>query len=300
MSAELHQKLLGFLASEFTKKEGHQCVSVELMFSPGGGFKDEQVREWVRANDPDLFEMANIPDFVSNMLDIAEGEADAKPAGRHRFFVRTTQFLRGRQICSFALQPAFSGSDDSMALQTASAASSGSRQDAQVISNHASQLMRVNVQMFDGALRSLSATNERLNKENAELRAENIIVRREVEDARSSKIEKEFQIMMAADKNARANAGFQKLLQFGTVIAAKIGGGSEVTGEARPFQMLVSEFGNSLRPEQIQVLITTLDMGQKMMFKEIMDMAAAAAQPNGHPNGASQPPSNGTGGSPSP
>lgn len=289
MSAEIHQKILGFLIGEFAKTEGHQCTSVELLFSPGSGYKDEQVREWMRADDPELFEPARSPELVSLMIDIAEGEADAKPPGRYRFIVRTTQFLKGRQICSFALQPAFAGNDDSSALATA-AASAGTRDNAQVISQHASQLMRVNVQMFDGALRSLSANNERLSKANADLHAENVLLRREVEDARTTKMDKEFQIGMAADKNRRANVGFNQLMQLGTIVAAKIGSSGEAPGSAAaaaPFQNLVSEFGKSLSQDQIQVLVQVLNMGQKMMFKEIMDMAMAQSAPNGS---SQQPP----------
>lgn len=36
---------------------------------------------------------------------------------------------------------------------------------------------------------------------------------------------------------------------------------------------LVGEFGRSLRQEQLEILINTLDVGQKLMFMEIIDMA---------------------------
>lgn len=128
--------------------------------------------------------------------------------------------------------------------------------------------------------------------------ARQVLLRREVEDARSNKDEREFQIGMAAQKNARANASLDKLFQLSSLVVAKIGassegggGGAATGGGASPFTMLVSEFWNSLRPEQIRVLVTR---NQKMMFKEIIDMAMAAQQAN-----APKPP-NGTGGSASP
>src|SRR4029077_14796660 len=126
--------------------------------------------------------------------------------------------------------------------------------------NHAGQLMRINAQMYEGTIRVLGAQNADMRAENGELRAENIKLRRENDELRSNHTEREFQIAMAMEKNARTNAGFQKLLQIGTVVAAKIGGGDGgEAGPSSPLAMLVTEFGKSLRPEQINVLFNTLD-----------------------------------------
>src|SRR4029077_2452526 len=114
--------------------------------------------------------------------------------------------------------------------------------------NHAGQLMRINAQMYEGTIRVLGAQNADMRAENAELRADNIKLRRENDELRSNHTEREFQIAMAVEKNARTNAGFQKLLQPGTVVAAKIGGGDEgQTGASTPLAMLIDEFRRSLR-----------------------------------------------------
>ena len=87
-NAELHGKILGFLAGEFARKEGRQCVGVDLLYAPGGGFKDEEVRKWVRTDEPELFDnFVNVEKLVTDIIEIAEGEADAKPAGKHRFVI---------------------------------------------------------------------------------------------------------------------------------------------------------------------------------------------------------------------
>jgi len=294
-NAELHSKLLSFLAGEFARKEGRQCVGVDLVYAPGNGFRDEDIRKWVRVDEPELFDnFANVEKLVGQIIEIATGEADAKPAGKHRFVVRTRQHMNERMTCSFSLSPSFSGGGDEAAL--IAGAGGGGRADGTattVLMNHAGQLMRINAQMYEGTIRVLGAQNQDMRQENAELRAENILLRREVDEARSNKMDREFQIAMAAEKNARTNAGFQKLLQIGTVVAAKIGGADEGQGGTpSAIGMLISEFGKSLRSDQIGVLMNTLDMGQKIMFMELMNMVSAN-EPK--PNEPAQLPPNGAG-----
>jgi hypothetical protein len=292
-NAEIHAKVLGFLMGEWARKEGRQLTGVDLFFAPGNGFRDEEIRKWVRSDEPELFaEYANIEKLVTQILEIAEGEADAKTAGKHRFVVRTHQHLGGRATQSFALSPGFSGGDETALV--ASGGGGGLRQD--VIANHAGQLMRINAQMFEGTIRVLGQQNMSLHQQVSTLTAENATLRVELEEARSNKMDREFQIAMAAEKNARTNAGFQKLLQIGTVVAAKIGGADEnQSGPTTSLAMLVSEFGKSLRQEQMVVLMNTLDMGQKIMFGEIMNMISASEQRSGAasngatPNGAAPP-----------
>jgi hypothetical protein len=123
VSAEPHQKILNFLTSEVARRDVERSVILELMFSPGRGFKDERVREWTRQDNPELFELDKLPGLVTTMIEIAEGVAEEKSAGRCRFFVRSTQFMRGRQFVSFSLESAFSngtdGKTDAQLLATA-------------------------------------------------------------------------------------------------------------------------------------------------------------------------------------
>lgn len=295
MSAELHGKILAFLASQFALKNHQTCVKLDLLFSPGQGFKDETVRSWDRKESPELFDtFVKTEELTSLIIEIAEGEADAKAPGRHRFVVRTTQFLNGRASHSFVLSPAYNGDE------TALSPVGGRLADTHVIAQHASQLMRINGQMFDGAIRVLGAQNEGLRSENSELRAEVIILRREIDEARSNKLEREFQVSMGMEKNARANEGFKKLLQLGTVVAAKMGMGGDEPGTPTPLAMLVGEFGRSLRPEQVSVLFGTLDMAQKMMFMEIMNSVAPSPEASAAPQAPVTVAPNGANGAPHP
>jgi hypothetical protein len=301
-NAELHSKILSFLAGEFARKDLRQCVGVDLLYAPGNGFRDEEIRKWVRADQPELFDnFANVETLVVQVLEIATGEVDAKPPGKHRFIVRTRQHANDRATLSFALAPGYAGGDDAALVAGAGGGGGAGGRDgnaATVLMNHAGQLMRINAQTFEGSIRVLGAQNQDMRLENSELRAENILLRREVDEARSNKMDREFQIAMAAEKNARTNAGFQKLLQIGTIVAAKIGGADENQGGgSSSIGMLIAEFGNSLRPDQVAVLMNTLDMGQKMMFMEIMKMVQPP-EPGQGP-GANLPPGN-VNGAPSP
>jgi hypothetical protein len=292
-NAELHSKILGFLMAEWSRKENRQLVEVELMFAPGNGFREEPVRKWVRADEPDFFaEFVNVEKLVTLIIEIAEGEADAKPAGKHRFVVRTKQHIGERSNMGFALSPTFTGSDDTALM---SGGGGGGRGDQQVIASHAGQLMRINAQMFEGTIRVLGQQNMSLHDQVATLTADNAKLRAELEEARSNKMDREFQIAMAAEKNARTNAGFQKLLQLGTVVVAKFGadaagGGGGQLGEGAPLPMLLGEFYQSLKQEQLGVLMQTLDMAQKIMFMEIVNMV----RPKEPPQQGQAPPVNGS------
>jgi hypothetical protein len=290
-NAELHAKILGFLMGEWAKKAERQLVSVELVYAPGNGFKDEEIRKWVRADEPELFaEFANIEELVKRIVDIAEGEADAKPAGKHRFIVRTFQHVGGRATHSFALSPSYRGSDE-LALAPGGGGGGGGR-DQQVIANHASQLMRVNVQMFDGTIRVLGAQNMSLHEQLNTLTAENAMLRRELEEARSNKMDREYQYAMAAEKNARTNAAFQQVLRIGTVVAAKLTAGNEPKQEAgsSALTMLLTDFYSSLRQEQMATLMQTLDMSQKILFMEIANLIKPPDPEDGTQQAQQQPP----------
>lgn len=303
-SADHHQKLLGFLMGEWARKDNRQLTEVHLLYAPGNGFKDEDIRKWIRSDEPDLFaEFVNVERLVTTIIDIANGEADAKPAGKHRFVVRTIQHLGGRATFSFALSPSYTGGDEVSLTH----GGGGGRGDQQVISNHASQLMRINAQMFEGTIRVLGQQNMNLHEQVTTLTAENTVLRRELEEARSNKMDREFQIAMAAEKNNRTNAGFQKLLQIGSVIAAKVGagaGGADLGAGTNPLQILIGDFYKSLRQDQVPALMQVLDMNQKMIFMEIVNTVMAAEQKaQATQNGQAQPPPggpppNGTGGPP--
>lgn len=284
--AELQAKILGFLMGEWARKENRQLVAVDLLFSPGSGYRDEEIRTWVRADEPDLFaEFVNIEKLVLLIIEIAVDTADSKTAGKHRFVVRCRQHGGSKPSLSFALSPSYTGGDDTSIVQSGG----GGGRDQQVIAGHAGQLMRINAQMFEGTIRVLSNQNMSLHQQVTQLTTDNATLRHELEDARSDSNDREFQRAMQYEKNARTRAGFDKVLQIGTVIAAKIGGGdNNQQSAASPLAMLLGEFFNSLRDEQKGALMQLLDMSQKMMFMEIVNLVRPSEQKDGKPPGPGQ------------
>ena len=292
-NAELHSRILTFLMAEWARKDNRQLVEVELLYAPGSGYRDEPIRKWVRADEPDFFaEYVNVEKLVTLIIEIAEGEADAKPSGKHRFVVRTKQHLGERAHMSFPLAPSYVGSGDEVALVPSGGSRGGGGGDiaaAQILAGNNGQLMRINAQMFDAALRPLAQQNTQLLTELISLREENSQLQRRLSEAESNRMDREFQIAMAAEKNNRTNQGFQKLLQLGSVVAAKMVAGNDAAaqlGEATPLAMLIGDFYKSLSPEQMSTLMQTLEMGQKMMFMEIVNLVRPPD--NGPPQG--QPP----------
>jgi regulator of replication initiation timing len=300
-NAELHGRILGFLMGEWSRKDNRQLVGVDLLYSPGQGYKDDEIRKWERADEPEFFaEFVNIEKLVNSIVEIAEGEADAKPPGKYRFIVRTRQHGGTKPNMSFALHPGYRGAGDDTALMSSGGGGGGQRADiavAQVLAQNNSQLMRTNQQMFDGTIRVLGQQNGSLHDQLSTLVAENATLRKELEEARSNKMDRDFQIQMAKEKNERNGQGFQKMMQLASVAVAKIGGAEAAQGnEPGPLAMLNSELYRSLRPEQLNTIMGVFDMAQKLMFMEIVkivdpqDPQGRPGTPPNNPYGA--PPNN--------
>ena len=101
---EALSKVQTFLAGEFARAAPRQCIGVELLYEPGHGYRDESLREWTREEEAEFFEGTLCAErLASRILEIAEDEAVAKDFGKHRFIVRTRQYVGIRQTTSFPL-----------------------------------------------------------------------------------------------------------------------------------------------------------------------------------------------------
>jgi len=283
---EHHQKLLSFLAEQVNRSDKHVVTSVELDFSPGRGSRDENLREWPRHEYAELYELANLNNFTAMILSIAEDDADSREPGKHNYIVRTRHHMGLRQVCRFWMQPASRGNADD-GMMALSAAGGAARPDAvaSVLAGHANRLMNINATMFDGSVRVLGKLVEGLTKENSDLRTENLTLRREIEEARSNRTEREFEMSLALNKDRRANESLNKLFQIAAVIAAKFtsSGAAGVVGEQSPLATLVGQFAKSLKPNQMQTMFAQLDTEQQIMFGQIMDMVIKSQQVSSQP-----------------
>lgn len=113
----LHSKILGFIAGELSRKELRLCIGIDLLYAPGNGFRDEEIRKWSRVDEPEMFDnFALVHAFAGQIIEIATGEVESKALGKHRFVVRTRQLASDRATLSFALS---SSGDDSDAMADA-------------------------------------------------------------------------------------------------------------------------------------------------------------------------------------
>jgi hypothetical protein len=71
-------------------------------------------------------------------------------------------------------------------------------------------------------------------------------------------------------EDVRRDAAFQKLLQIGSVVAARLG--DENAPVPVPIMELFTEFCRSIGPDQLQALSANLDANQKILFLEILNM----------------------------
>lgn len=297
-NAELHQKMVAFLMGEWNRKEERQLVGVDLFYSPGQGYKDEEIRKWERADEPEFFaEYVNIEKLAGLIIEIAEGDVDTRLPRKHRYFVRTRQHMGSKPTMPFALYPAFHGHSDETAIVTDGSGGGGGGGGgkeiavAQILAQNNGQLMRTNQQMFDGTIRVLGHQNQNMHEQIIALREENAKLRMDLEKAESNKEDRQFQMAMAAEKNIRNNQLAQKAMQLSTVVFSKWaanGSESQQLGEGNPVSMLVNELKGSLRPDQTQAVMQILDMPQKILFMEIIKLASPPEQ--GPSQGGGQPP----------
>jgi len=272
MSETLHDKLLTFLSGEFARKGGQQCVRVDLLYSQPQ-CREEELCRWVREQDPELFEnLSRLEKLIGDIIEKAEAHTDTFGQGRHRYVVRTHQHLHGRMTQAFVMSPA-AGLDGAL-VPAGQPASSG---PVELLSQNNQALMRGWQSMFQNSFGTLANITEGLRSDNAKLVTENIELRRKLEEAESTRLEREYSIFERTEQAKQRSQGFNALMQVGTVVAAKLTGGSGPVGPA-PLVMLLGKFGDSLRRDQVDRLMTILDGMQKMMFMEIMNLVAQEAQ----------------------
>lgn len=288
MSDEIRARLVEFIGPAFAAKDHKLAMKLELVYVPGKGLREEPMRTWERSDRPELFDQLDLTEaLIMSIIKLAEDHADSAGPGAHKFKVRIHEQFNTKPFVLFAVKPShdsYSG-DDSTALMAPGGNMGGGSQQSeavigalQMVSGHAGQLMRINTQMHGESFRVLANLTEDLRDENSRLRAENSRLSKELDEAQSNKDDRSYQFAMAAAKNDRTNAAVGKLLQIGTVIAAKISGMGKELGAPEGIGMLLSEFGKSLKPEQIQKLMGVLDQGQVIMFMSIIDMVQPKPQ----------------------
>lgn len=120
MSSDVQQKLLTFLAGEFARPNHQSVVRIDLTFRPPGGYRPDPLGTWTPDDGKSAELFGNrghvfVERLVGEIIELAENHADSYGQGRHRFDVRATQHMGGRQLHSFVVAPSFDGDDQALA-----------------------------------------------------------------------------------------------------------------------------------------------------------------------------------------
>ena len=275
-----HQKILGFLSTELSKKEERQCIRIDLEHSPPG-FRADLLKRWERIDQPQFFEeLVFIEQMVATIVEIAEADADAAGSGARTYAVRTLSQIGVRLTTKFKCQSSFESSDQALVVAGGNQPSPGSHdmQAMQIVSGNNRDLMRVFQSMYRDTFGTLSDLSAEMRDENVKLRAENIVLRRELEAATSIKEDKELENAIRFEKTQQSSAMTNKLLNIGTAIAARVmNDPSKGGGDSAPIMLLFGEFTKSLTREQIAKVFGIMRQDQQVMLYSLMQMAVPDA-----------------------
>lgn len=293
MSEEIHSQLLAFIGEAFGRKEHRQATKLKLFYCPPHS-REEEMRSWERHERAELFERLDLTEaLIREIIEICETHADTQGVGRHKYKIRIDEALGGKVFHQFAMKPSFDPSTALVPSGGGGDGGGGNIGDAalSVLSANNQTLMRINQQTHESTFRALANMTDDLREENMELRIENRSLRKQVDELESTKMDREYQFAMAAEKSARSNKATEKLLQLGSVVIAKITGTAKELGAPDGLTMLLTDFGKSLRQDQLQKFMTVLDQSQIAMFFQIMEMVQPKPAANqGGGTGGGPPP----------
>jgi hypothetical protein len=297
MSEELHRRLREFLVAEVNRRDERQCVRIELFYAPRGS-RPTPLKDWSRKEYPEIFEsLTLIEKLTTTLIEAAEYYADSFQSGKHRFEVWTKQHLGSGAQFAFVMQPAATAvAAEDTALAAPGGGASGSTPLTEGTAAHViATLTRAQQSMFDGTVRVLGATNASFREENTELRERVRSLERELDQARSERLEREHVVRMEDRRQDQRSEALGRLLQLASILAGRFVAGDGTGPNAaqnagQALRLLIAQFAKSLRPEQIQAVFGSLDQVQQGMLMEIMTIATRdEAQPGGPgtPNGVS-------------
>lgn len=281
---ELHAKISGFVFEECARQGGRQCVLFKLNHAQPG-YRANELGSWHREEDPALFEdLTRQEELANKIIQRATEEADSYGTGKHRFEVVTERHLGGRGQVSFTIAAAFVGEDQNALVPAGEGgrASGGSGDmSTAVISlqmRHNERLMGINGDMFKGSIAVLASTNEALRKELTEANQTIKVLSQQLAEANDRKDERDMAAMKQIAADARKDKMIGKALPLIPLVAAKmIAGGKDkdgkVSGDPQTgIQILLGALKKSLTPAQMMKIAQPLDMQQKVLFMEALNM----------------------------
>lgn len=269
MSEDIHRRIVEFLSREFARAEGRQCILLELTPAQPG-MRGDPIRTWDRREQPEIFDgLANIESMATEICKLAEEHAESFGGGSHRFEVRTSQHLGGRQKTSFR-------------IRVESDADQAGGEDAPTATGLVGQLMRhneihmrTNAATYQVTLGVMSRTIQDLADENARMRRDRADHLNELEEARSRQAERDLEGLRQINADNRKEGVINKITGLLPLVANRMLGGGDpsAAGAGAAMSILASELADSLNQEQMIKIASTLSPNQQALLAELMRTA---------------------------
>lgn len=274
-SEDLHRQIVGFLAGEFARVENRSCIQLDLV-SAQPGMKGDGIRTWDRKEAPDVFEgKGAIENLATEIIKLAEEHADSYGSGNHRFELRTTQYLGGRQRTAFRIR-----------IDSDEGSSAGTGEDAPTATGLVAQLMRHNeakervmVQLFQQTIGTMSRTLSEMSEENRQLRADRRDHLHELEGAKSAELERELKAAAQVAADERKDKALQQLYQLVPVVKARLLSAGQTDSGETPEAILIEALTGSLEPAQMAQIARTLSPNQMILLGELFKRASKKSSP---------------------
>lgn len=280
---EIHSKIVRFLAEEFARTDGRQCIGLELIAIEQAG-RDTTIMSKDRRDEPKWFDAsahANLEELATLIVNIATDHVDSYSRGEREYMLRTHQHLGKRMFHRFAMMPARGMAAMVVAGGPGGASAGGPAGDQfhyggrEPLAPVIRDLLHTNTEMHRSSFGTLARMHEDTRDRVARLEAENAVLRHDLLIARSDKDERELAGVIAVQADERKGAMFGKVMQLASIAATKfLGAGG--SGPPSAILALVADFAKSLsKPQQAQ-LFQILNSNQQMMLMTIVNEAQAA------------------------
>lgn len=290
---DLPTKISTFLCEELGRKEIRMAVRIELVHSPAG-FRAETLKEWRREDEADAPYFAGtdrerapfIEQLATDIITLAEERADVFRQSDNTFTLRTFQHGGGRRGYAFRIMPGLESDGGGGSMQIAgdqNATAQGVL--AQQMRNN-EFLVRINKDSIAGTIGVLTTICDDLRRENKELREERSRLVAEINARRSDEAAAELAVVRQAGQEQRKDMIVSKAVSLLPVVAARMLPGAGGVGSGDAIKALVSELGGSIKPQQMAAIAGALTTEQRILFSEVMKLAANGENDPGKANGA--------------
>jgi hypothetical protein len=276
---DLQDKLVRYLTDLLSIKDARMATKIEIEHAPQG-CRAENVKEWSRETDPEMFDVAYVERFAADMIELAEQRADVYRMGENIFKVRVFQLSGRRTSYPFKMLPVHDG-DESALLGTSGTGDANATGVLVLQMRNNEFLTRTNRDMMVCTITVLQGQVKDLLEELREVRAEN---RQLIKDANANKAEeatRELAVLKQAHQEGRKDQLVGKVVSLLPVVAASVVEKTKGAGAAADsmLPMMLTELGTSLlaNPAKMAHITQALSAEERIQFGRIMQLAKAAS-----------------------